>query len=81
MKFDDHANDLCKEVCQKHNAFGYLAPFTNVDKRKNSNESFYKAFLINERAVRSTYNGQSSSFVNCFKRTTLSQYTIEILKF
>ena len=33
LKFDDHANNLCKKARQKLNALARLAPFMNVDKK------------------------------------------------
>ena len=33
MKFDEHANNLCKKECQKLNALVHLAPFMIVDKK------------------------------------------------
>ena len=42
LKFDEHVNNLCKKAGQKLNAVVRLAPFMNVDKKKNDNESFYR---------------------------------------
>ena len=42
LKFDENVNNLCKKACQNLNALVRLAPFMNVDKKKNDNESFYR---------------------------------------
>ena len=42
LKFYEHVNNLCKKVCQKLTALVRLAPFMNFDKKKNSNEGFYR---------------------------------------
>ena len=34
LKFDKHVNNLCKKACQKLKALVRLAPFMNVDKKK-----------------------------------------------
>ena len=41
-KLNEHVNNLCKKACQKLNALARLAPFVNLDKKKNNNESFYR---------------------------------------
>ena len=35
LKSDEHVNNLRKNACQKLNALVRLAPFMNVDKKKN----------------------------------------------
>ena len=40
LKFDEHVKNLCKKTYQKLNALVRLAPFMNVDKKKNDNETF-----------------------------------------
>ena len=43
MKFDDHANNLCKKACQKLRALARLAPFMNVDKKRIIMKAFIES--------------------------------------